>query len=245
MNRVILFESEREKNDLFIIKKTNILDHLKNHLKVKVGDVIKVSIINDGIGNAQVLDIANSSISLKVFDIIPAKKPELTLLVGLCRPPSMKKILEHGATFGLKRIIFFQAELSEKSYSTSKVLEHDSVEQLFTLGVSQSAIYDSFPDFKICSSLSEALEETSSTTQIYFHPYHTEETLTDLIKGPNFFSFIFGPERGFSKSELEVLKEKNIQSALLSQSILRVEMAVFSSLGQFELLRLNNKIKVI
>ena len=71
MNSLILTNENTEVTD------PEILRHLNQTLKVQVGDVLKVTIINRGVGKAKVLSANDLQINLDIIEIKPAKNPEI------------------------------------------------------------------------------------------------------------------------------------------------------------------------
>ncbi len=235
MNSLIIFEHEIN-GKIITIADEYKLTHLHQVLKVKEEQDLKITILNKGLGNATVTKIDSEKVELELISEIESKNyPEWHLLVGLSRPPTMKKILEHATSLGVTHFHFFKAELSEKSYGDSKIWEQQSIKKLLLDGLSQSSRYWKLPKVQHYKNLQSV--ET-------FEGF--DRRLCSLSKGANekmknlnprqALVIAFGPERGLTMKEDNALQSMGFQAFSLGPGILRVEIAVFSSLGQCHLL---------
>ncbi len=248
MNRVILNELDKhtvrlhlEDGDEFTLSRPSVCEHITGHLKAKLGQVLKVTLLNEALGEAKVTKLGPKEVTLKILNKSPTPRPKVTMIIGACRPPTVKKILEHGSAFGVDKFIFFQAALSEKSYLTSKVFEDEKTYELLTLGLSQGARHCHLPQVRRSQSLEEALsltEEGKSNQKFYLS---LREGQTFLDEEPNIkedITLTIGPERGWTQDEERILQEHGLKPIVVGPSILRVEMAIFSALGQLAMLEL-------
>jgi 16S rRNA (uracil1498-N3)-methyltransferase len=239
LNRVVLFDHDKINSFTFSLKDKKRIGHLLDHLKVQKGDQLKATVINSGLTTVEVLNLSAEEINFKVIaDYQSPQNRTLTLYVATSRPPTMKKVIEHGTTLGVSHFHFFTARLSEKSYLKSKVLDKENLNELATLGIAQSGNLWKIPTFEFSTSLAHATQEIAP-------PYYTlslNEGSTLLQSGPNFkdhLKFFIGPERGWTKDEEQFLKDKGSQPIVLSKHILRVETAAFALLSQLELLEIS------
>lgn len=232
MNSIIL----TDQND--IITDPQVLTHLHDVLKIKEGDKVKVTILGVGVGSATIKQIDQTGCSFFNFLLKSSPPPQLDLLIGISRPPTMKKIFEHGTTFGVNQFSIFKAELSDKSYLQSPVLGRDQFQSLSKLGLSQGARYDRLPTL-LTTDLNYYDDQVTSTQKFFLDPYAKN------FINPNDFDldkkivFAIGPERGFTKNEIELLEKKSFVGVKIASSILRVEHAVYTVLAQMELVKKN------
>ena len=91
------------------------MKHLKKVLKVQKDSPIKLCLINEGLADGKVLEVLTDKILVKIGTIKDSVEVKTKLIVGLSRPLTMQKILEHGTTLGVSEFHFFRAELSEKN----------------------------------------------------------------------------------------------------------------------------------
>jgi RsmE family RNA methyltransferase len=234
MNRFLIFENENISPNTYEVFDPERLEHLKSVLKLKVGDTLKVALIDEGIGEAYIKDISNDSTTLLLESIDAKNQAPYDLIIGLSRPPTLKKILEHATTLGVARFDFFKAKLSEKSYLDSKIFKDGNLEKYLRFGVSQSAIYHQLPKVE----LHDNLKDWKNREQKFILSPKSSKSFLDVdLDFSKRITLAIGPERGWTNSEVENFKEMGFVEIGISSSILRVETATFSSLGQLELLR--------
>ncbi len=231
MNSIII------SNDNGIITEPKILSHMHNVLRSKVGDILRLAILNHDIYSGEIISLNTNDCQVKLKFQQKAALPWFNLIVGLSRPQTMKKILEHGTTFGASGFHFFKAELSEKSYLDSKIFIDETYKEYMIDGLSQSGIYSHCPLF--------SLEKYNPASQ--FKNQLGNKFILDLNTDKNFHDYpidnsapihlALGPERGFTKSDIAEFHDAGFLSVKISPSILRVEHAVYASVAQLELLR--------
>ena len=184
-----------------------------------------------------VVSVEESKVTFKVVIQQPALPQPYTLLVGTSRPPTMKKIIEHGASLGVSRFVFFTGALSEKSYLTSKVLEDLEMKKLARLGLSQAGSFCHDPQFFKVEKLEEAIKYVEGIPCLLtLEEGHSFLNLHSHLEGKPPISLAIGPERGWMMQEEELLRAQNFIPIRLSPHTLRVEIATFVALGQLEML---------
>jgi len=197
--------------------------------------MLKVTLVGVGIGEAYIKSLSDDSLTLLVESITPKNLAPYDLIIGLSRPPTLKKVLEHATTLGVGKFDFFKAALSEKSYLDSKLFKEDNLLKYLRFGISQSAIYHNLPKVK----LHESLPDFKNREQKFILSPKSTKTFLDVdLDFSKRITVAVGPERGWTEGEITSFKNMGFIEIGISPSILRVETAVFSSLGQLELLRI-------
>mgnify|MGYP001193350599 CR=1 FL=1 len=241
MNTLLISSSDLIDDDLYEIKDSLRFGHLKNILKLKEGDPIKVCFINRGIGKGYITSIEKNhfKVSTKGSPFIKKSEPWCDLLIGLSRPQTCKKVLELGTSLGVNSFEFVKADLSEKSYGDSKIFQNKAYEEFILNGLSQSATFYKKPFFTLSSKIN--LDKYNDRTQkIVLSPY-TNKSLNDVkLNFADPLTVAIGPERGWTKDELEYFRNNDFFEVSLSPSILRVETATVAILSQLELLKNEN-----
>lgn len=234
MNSLILENSDG------LIRDPLILRHLDTTLKSKMGDVLKCTILGEGLALGEIVELSSSHCRLKLSDIKPGHHQWFNLIVGLSRPQTSKKVLEHASTFGAQKIHFFKSTLSEKSYLDSKVFQEKEYEEHMRAGLSQSGIYTKLPAFSL---------DKFNPAQNYKDQDSGQKFILDLKGAENFLklspaidfkkpiTLAIGPERGFVSEDIDRFHEAGFKSVKISSSILRVEHAIYSAVSQLELIR--------
>jgi len=239
VNRLILKRSHSSQTQ-FSVRDEDVLSHLKGTLKVSLSDTLKATFLDEGLGEVRVLAIhegeGSNSIELQLEgEITPTLPKPLHLLIGVSRPPTMKKVIEHATSMGVTHFHFFKAELSEKSYLQSKTLEAANLSKLLSLGISQSAQISDLPVIDFYSSLSQAFQ--SLPEKRFLLSLKASRKFSQVQLGKDSIALAIGPERGWTSAEEDLLEKNNFIPIKISSHTLRVEIATFSALGQVEMLR--------
>ena len=232
MNSLIL------KNSDGIITDSKIINHMFETLKASQGDIFKCTILGKGLCQGTIETLSKTECRLKLRDFKPASAQWFNLVVGISRPQTTKKILEHATTFGVKKIHFFKAALSEKSYLDSKVFEDHEAEEYLLAGLSQSAIYDTIPEIK--TDKFNPANNYTDTPQKFILDLNATENFLDLRSSIDFsmnVTLAIGPERGFISEDISRFHAAGFKSVKISSSILRVEHAIYSAVSQLELIK--------
>lgn len=216
-----------------------IMGHLHKTLKLKVGDEVKCTVLNQGLTTGLVLAINDEGCQLKLNSLLPAQNQWFDLVVGLSRPQTTKKILEHASTFGARKFHFFKAALSEKSYLDSKIFEDKAYEDSLLAGLSQAAIYANLPEFKLdIYNPAAQYAQNTDATQKFILDLKADKSFLDVdLDFSKPITLAVGPERGWISEDLEKFHHAGFTSIKISPTILRVEHAVYCAISQLELLR--------
>ena len=232
MNSLIL------KNSDGLITDPKIIAHLHETLNAKKGEIFKCTILGKGLTFGTIELISAHECRLKLSEVRPANDQWFNLIVGVSRPQTSKKILEHATTFGAKSIHFFKAELSEKSYLNSKVFESDEMQDYLISGLSQSGIYGELPAVKVDKY--NPADSYKNVPQKFSLDLNGEVNFLHLAENLNFdtpITLAVGPERGFISKDIEHFHRAGFKSVKISSSILRVEHAIYSAVSQLELIK--------
>lgn len=230
MNSLIL------KDNSGLITDTQLLSHIHTTLKLVLGDEVRCTVLNQGRSQGTVTELSNQLCKLELSSITPGEPQWFDLVVGLSRPQTTKKILEHATTFGARRFHFWKAMLSEKSYLDSKIFANNSYEDFLLAGLSQAAIYTQLPEFKL--DIYNPAAQYKDAPQKFLLDLKTDKSFLDIeIDFERPITLAVGPERGFISEDIEQFHHAGFTSVKISSSILRVEHAVYSAISQLELLR--------
>lgn len=230
MNSLIL------KDKSGVITDRHTLNHIHSTLKLKVDDIVKCTVLNQGLTKGRIEKIDESSCQLKLEATFPGEPQWFDLVIGLSRPQTSKKILEHATTFGARNFHFFKAALSEKSYLDSKIFEDRAYEEFLLAGLSQSAIYADLPRFKL--DIYNPANQYQSAPQKFILDLKADKSFLGLnLDFTKPITLAVGPERGFIQEDIKKFHAAGFTSVKISSSILRVEHAIYSAISQLELLR--------
>mgnify|MGYP001141296467 CR=1 FL=1 len=237
MNSICFFKDEIIDQKQILLQDEKRLGHINTHLKSKVSDIVTITILDQGIYKAKIVELDLSKCVLEITEQTAHKEPWFHLLIGLSRPQTIKKVLEHSTTLGAASFNLFKAQLSEKSYSQSKIYENSKFQTYMIDGLAQSKVYSQLPDFSLSNYLN--IDRFKDHKNKYFLSLNTTDTFKDMssndLQNP---LLAIGPERGWTKKEETLLLEAGFSPIKISQSVLRVEHAIYTSVGQLEMLRL-------
>jgi len=198
--------------------------HLRETVGLAVGGSFHVGIENGLRGIATIAALAPSL----TFDVVWEKSPQtrlpLTVLVGLPRPQTAKKVLHDLASLGAARIIFFESEKGDPGYLTSSLWKAAEWREHVRKGAEQ-ACSTLMPEVTRVASLAEAVALVDvAAWKLALDPY--EATGAPEISAPaNSAVLAIGPERGFAEAERATLRNAGFSFAHLGDRILRVEAA--------------------
>ncbi len=148
----------------------------------------------------------------------------LTVLVGLPRPQTAKKLLHDLASLGAARIVFFEAAKGDPGYLTSSLWKDGEWREHARKGTEQ-ACSALVPEVTRVGSLAEAVAlADASAWKLALDPYEADGP--PGLRGPATAAVLaVGPERGFAESERATLRSAGFAFAHLGDRILRVEAA--------------------
>ncbi|MDG1138060.1 MAG: RsmE family RNA methyltransferase [Opitutales bacterium] len=207
--------------------------HLERVLKVKPGDCIDLAVQNGPKGKGRVTDAKNGSFTLEI-EWLPLHAPDfypISLVVGLARPQTCRKVLDQAASLGVRSFTFFGADKGEISYRQSNLWRGDEWKRKIQEGVAQ-AFASSIPTCSLLTNLDEALEKEKPAFGIALDNYEASQPLS-VAKREEEKEYVLcvGPERGWSDRERKLLRKYQYELFHLGPRVLRVETAVVAALG--------------
>jgi len=227
MNLLLLENSDFVSKDQVTLKGRR-LNHLLDIHKIQYGDTLKAGQIDGKTGTAEVLEITDTSVTLKttLTEQPPAALP-ITLILALPRPKMLRRIFQTIATMGVKQLYLINTWKVEKSYWQTPWLESSAIREQLILGLEQGCdtkLPEIFIKKRFKPFVEDELPNLVTDTQAFVaHPIggipcplalNTPTTLA------------VGPEGGFIDYEINKLVETGFQPISLGSRILRVETAV-------------------
>jgi RsmE family RNA methyltransferase len=204
--------------------------HIRDVLKMDVGDELYVGVIDGVRGKAKIVGASAGSLELAVsWESDAPQLHPLTLLVGLPRPQTARAILREGASLGFEKMVFFAAEKGERSYAQSRLWHDGEWQSLLELGAAQ-AFNTRLPHVTHHDSLVDALqaESLTSSCRMALDLYEAETSLADGdVRLPAVLAI--GAERGWSSAERDALKTSEFTFAHLGDRVLRSESACIAA----------------
>jgi RsmE family RNA methyltransferase len=198
--------------------------HLRETVGLAVGGSFHVGIENGLRGIATITALAPKLTFAVAWEKSPQARLPLTVLVGLPRPQTAKKVLHDLASLGAARIIFFESAKGDPGYLTSSLWKDGEWREHVLKGTEQ-ACSTLVPEVTRVGSLAEALVGLDANAwKLALDPY--EATGAPELSTPAQTAVLaIGPERGFAEAERAALRAAGFGFAHLGDRILRVEAA--------------------
>lgn len=233
MNLIILFEQD------FIGKnKVRLRDRRLNHVltvhKAKIGDTLKVGLLNDKMGKGLITKLNKDEMEMEIelTDLSPPPL-DVKLILAMPRPKALNRIIQDVTTMGIKKIYIIKTWRVQKSYWSSPVLNDNSLFENMVLGLEQGK--DTIlPEIEIVKLFKPFVEDRipdiiKGTRPIVAHPTSKNQCPRN-VKEP--VTLAIGPEGGFIPYEIDLLEKQGFESVSLGNRILRVETAIPVILGR-------------
>ena len=198
--------------------------HLRETVGLAIGGSFHVGIENGLRGIATISALAPKVTFSVAWEKSPQARLLLTVLVGLPRPQTAKKVLHDLASLGAARIIFFESAKGDPGYLTSSLWKDGEWREHVLKGTEQ-ACSTLVPEVTRVGSLAEAIALVASDAwKVALDPY--EATGAPELSTPAKAAVLaIGPERGFAETERATLRAAGFGFAHLGDRILRVEAA--------------------
>lgn len=233
MNIVLLEPEQIAGSDAWKIETPRQLQHLRQHLDLKIGDSLKVGIRQGPRYLSEVLEISEQCILVKPVQLetVPEKLP-VHLILALPRPKVLRRIIMDAVTIGVERISLIHSYRVDKSYWQTPFLQQ--LDDYVTLGLEQAG--DTMaPEIQLYKRFKPFVEDVLPTwinaerPAYVAHPYAEHHMPYAIQHG---CSLVVGPEGGFIPYEVDLLKKNGCQAMSIGNRILRTETAVSNILGR-------------
>lgn len=233
MNIVLLEPGQMINNTVWQIDRPRQLQHLRQHLDLKVGERLKVGIRQGPRYVTEVLEMTEQRILVKPVqpEMVPEKLP-VHLILALPRPKVLRRIIMDAVTIGVERISLIHSYRVDKSYWQTPFLQQ--LDEYVTLGLEQAG--DTIPpDIQLYKRFKPFVEDvlpawiTAERPAYVAHPYAAQQMPYAIQHG---CSLVIGPEGGFIPYEVDLLKKNGCQAMSIGNRILRTETAVSNILGR-------------
>ncbi|MCI5223210.1 MAG: 16S rRNA (uracil(1498)-N(3))-methyltransferase [Candidatus Electrothrix sp. AR4] len=242
---LVLFEQHELNASLLTISDFRA-KHIRTVLKLKVGDTLRIGMVNGGIGMGELVSIDAAAVEIKVrLDREPPPPPDVELILALPRPIMLRRILKQATVLGVRRIHLIRSAKVEKSFFQTPVLEPEKIRSLLLEGLAQAVdthlpgvlvyhrfkpfIQDIVPKMKGCGFIAHPGIPTSllaALTEIYPNSQEHQKILLAV-----------GPEGGWNDFEVRCFVELGFAGFSMGNRILHVDTAVVALLAQLTQLR--------
>ncbi len=238
---LVLFEAHELGADRILRLPAKRGEYLREIQGVEPGFLLRVGQIDGPAGQATVLAVDKSEVVLEVGPLAPCDATmDISIVLGLPRPQTLKKVLETAATYGVRRLILTAAHRAQKSYFSSKVLQPERLRAHLLLGLEQG-MGTALPEVVVCRAFSDLQLPPEMDFKLLATP-SAESSLPQLglqrsLLETSRVVLGVGPEGGWSEREERWFVEQGFSPFQMGKRVLRVETAVCSLLAQLFLLQ--------
>ena len=202
-------------------------------LRRREGDPFDAGLINGPRGKGRLEKIAAATLTFSfAWGEPPPSLDPITLLIGLPRPQTARKILQEATALGVGTLHFFTAEKAEPSYARSTLWTSGEWRRHLLAGAEQ-AFCTRLPGLTHGLTLATALEKTPpAATRLALDNYEAPAPLGQ--SQPSAVAPVvlaLGSERGWSAAERDFLRAKNFSLVHLGSRVLRTETAVVAAVA--------------
>lgn len=228
--------------------------HLLDVLRRQPGDMFDAGLVNGPRGKGTLVRVGERALELSfVWGAPPLPLEPLTLLLGLPRPQTARKILQEAAALGVARMDFFVSEKGEGGYARSTLWSSGEWRRHLLAGAAQ-AFDTRLPEVESGVTLAAAVERLPKAgCRLALDNYEAAQELGPATIGPNVggvpsprgnepggeitpghkdspsVTLALGPERGWSAAERNLLRAQGFTLVHLGPRVLRVETAVVAA----------------
>lgn len=240
MNILLIHKAEIVNNRVTITG--DKLKHLRKILKVKVGDNVKLGVINETIGTGTIEAISKDNALLLVrVDKQPPERIPIHLILAIPRPIMLKRVLAQAASMGIEKISLLRSKRVEKSFLNASIVDQDNYTPFLIKGIEQS-VDTRVPEIQIHHRFKAFIELAANSKakhlKLIAHPHGNMQLQDSIILDPEKrIDIAIGPEGGWIDYEVEQFITVGFTPFTMGNRILRVDTAVPAILSQLQLLR--------
>lgn len=232
---IILFEPDESKLPLPRADARSV--HILEILKRRVGDTFDAGVIDGPRGKATLADIGHDGLRLEfTWGSPPPPLDPLTLIVGLPRPQTARKILQEASALGVGSMRFVRTDRGEPSYASSTLWSSGEWRRHLRDGAAQ-AFCTRLPDFRHGGTLAEEIAGSpAGALRLALDNYESSRALADALRGhaadvrPGLV-LVIGSERGWSAPERTLLRAEGFTLVHLGARVLRTETATVAAVA--------------
>lgn len=236
MNQLIIFENEMLSQNLALISGVRV-DHLNKILGIQIGGKIKVGLFGGKKGTAEIEKIDDREAILKInISDDPEPKIPLTVIVGLCRPKVLSRLIADLTSMGVSKIEIIQTFFGDKGYWENDLFTDEGITTAVVKGLEQS-MDTVAPQISLIKRFGPYSNDilpgliSQNNKGFLAMPGSTNEMRSSLKGTENVVAI--GPERGFTKYESEQFIKAGFIPVSLGKRIIRTETAVNVAVASF------------
>ena len=205
-------------------------EHLAHVLRARVGQEFDIVATGENVRRGRITNIADKRVEFELGEIIPTgAMPRLTLMLSVFKFDRMEWAIEKCIELGAAGIIPVIAHRTESHLAAGAIRRVDRWRRVARQAAEQSR-RGSPPEIGQPVKLKEAVK-LASTARIVLAESEEKTMLKDVLpsSASSEFTLAFGPEGGWTETELELFRECGWILASLGRTILRAETAAVAA----------------
>ncbi|MBN8539324.1 MAG: 16S rRNA (uracil(1498)-N(3))-methyltransferase [Deltaproteobacteria bacterium] len=226
---VLLFDSQEVSANVLSIS-DHRYSHVKDVLKLQVGDSMRVGEINGKVGTAEIVELGSAIVlEIKSLNDPPPVKSPIELILALPRPKSLRRIFRATANIGIKSVHIIHAYRVEKSYWSAPALKPEILRAtlLEGLSIAKDTVMPEVHLHKLFKPFAQDYApRLESEKSFVAHPSDISTTIGAIPLTNKPVLVAIGPEGGFTDYEVKLFNEAGFENLSLGSRVLSVETAV-------------------
>lgn len=206
-------------------------EHILKVLRREIGDTFDVGLLNGPHGKATLVAIETNKLVLSfTWSDAPPSADPISLIIGLPRPQTARKILQEATTLGIAALHFVTTDRGEASYAQSTLWTTGEWQRHVQMGAAQ-AFCTRVPDVTYGQSLADIIATLPiDSARFALDNYEAPSALSKCHPlGDTPVVLAFGAERGWTTGERDLLRQNGFTLAHLGERVLRLETAVVAA----------------
>lgn len=207
--------------------------HLLEVLQRQPGGIFDAGLRDGPRGKGTVVAVSATAITLDFqWGEPPLPSDDLTLIIGLPRPQTARKILRECTALGIARFHFVVPDRGEAAYARSTLWTSGEWERQMISGAEQ-AFCTRLPVVSHGKSLTDVLTTLPAPgARLALDNYEAPQALSQFhLLSETSVALAFGPERGWTAAERDQLRAAQFDFAHLGSRVLRLETAVVAAVA--------------
>jgi len=218
--------------------------HVLNVLHRHEGDLFDAGLVNGPRGKATLKAVNQDALSLAFsWSDAPPPLPPLTIVIGLPRPQTARKILQEATALGIGALHFVNTERGEPSYADSTLWSSGEWRRHLLAGAAQ-AFCTRLPEISFGRKLCEVIANLPpEARRVALDNYESPVSLSAAIKlsatdnnvpaavTRQSLVLALGSERGWTGAERDLLRANGFALAHLGSRVLRTETACIAAIA--------------
>ena len=210
--------------------------HLRQVLAVAAGQEIRVGVLDGPLGRGTVVSVDDDGVTLTCeFGETPARPP-IDLLLALPRPKVLRRLWAQLAALGVGRVMLTNAEKVERNYFDTHFLDPQIYRPLLVEGLQQARdthvpIVTTHKQFRVL--IEDDLGALVVDANRLVADPSGESSISEACRLATRSRVLIaiGPEGGWNRFELDLLREHNFTCVSMGPRTLRVDTACVALLA--------------